>query len=137
MFKPKVSKMEFEAAMLPSNRREVFFDVLKLHFSKLALCGMISLLFTLPFLFLTMTRDSVEAALYGSGAQGTETLVRLTTYENLFALLEIPCFTLLSVGLAGLARIVRRFAWEEPVRVWADFARGCPRTGNSTCLWAC
>lgn len=124
MFQPKVSKTEFEAAMLPSTRREVFFDVLKLHFSKLSLCGMISLAFTLPFLFMTMARDGLEAALYGSGAQGAEALVQLTTYENLFALLEVPCFALLSVGLAGLSRAVKRFAWEEPVRVGADFAKG-------------
>lgn len=124
MFKPKVSKTEFEAAMLPSTRKEVFFDVLKLHFSKLSLCGMISLAFSLPFLFMAMARDGLEAALYGSGAQGAEALVQLTTYENLFALLEIPCFALLSVGLAGLSRIIKRFAWEEPVRVWEDFAKG-------------
>lgn len=128
LFKPKTAKADFEASMLPSTRREVFFDVVKLHFPKLVVCGVISLLFTLPFLFTAMARDGLQATLYQgslSGDQDGETaLVYLTTYQNVIALVEIPCFLLLSVGLAGLARVVKRFAWEEPVRVGGDFVKG-------------
>lgn len=128
MFKPKIAQTDFEANMLPATRREVFWDVVKLHFPKLALCGMVSLLFTLPFLFTTMARDNLQASFYEislSGSRDDETvLVYLTTYQNVIALVEVPCFLLLSVGLAGLARIVKRFAWEEPVRVGEDFIKG-------------
>lgn len=33
-FKPKPAKKEYERSMLPKNRKEVFFDVIKLNWGK-------------------------------------------------------------------------------------------------------
>lgn len=138
MRRPRTAKTDFTPEMLPATRREVFFDVVKLQFGKLALCGLLALGFTLPFLFSTMAQDLFQSVLYQRVAEGTLTegaaAVYATSYQNLFPLVEVLCYLLLSVGLAGLSRIVKRLAWEENVSLGADFAKGVKQNGKQYAL---
>lgn len=136
LFKRKIPENDYSAAMLPSTRREVFFDVVKLQFPKLALCGLVSLIFTLPFLISELVQDIYQAALYQSGAEsgGEAAALYLVTFQNVFAVLDVLLFVFLSVGLAGLSRIIKRLAWEEPVSIWPDFAKGVRQNGKHYAL---
>lgn len=58
MFKPKIAKTDYTEAMLPHTRKEVFFDVVKLHFRELILCGVIVFAFSLPMHILTLLEDA-------------------------------------------------------------------------------
>lgn len=135
---PKTAETDYTPAMLPATRREVFFDVVKLQSGKLALCGLISLGFTLPFLFSAMAQDLFQSSLYRRAAEGTLTesaaAVYAVEYQNLFPLAEVLCYLLLSVGLAGLSRVIKRLAWEENVSLWADFAKGVRQNGKQYAL---
>ena len=51
IFKPKYAKINYEKDMLPKNRRELFFDVLKLQWSKLLLLGVLMYLCYLPMYY--------------------------------------------------------------------------------------
>lgn len=94
LFKAKIPEKDYGAAMLPATRREVFFDVVKLQFPKLTLCGLISLTFTLPFLISELVQDIYQAALYQSGAEsgGEAAALYLVTFQNVFAVLDVLFF---------------------------------------------
>lgn len=137
-FKPKVAKADYTPGMLPTTHREVFFDVVKLHTRKLLICGFLSFLFTLPFLVSSLMETIFQGSLYersmAGEISGEAALLSLTTYQNLSAMADILFFMLLAVGLAGLARAVKRFAWEENVDVFHDFAKGVGQNGKQFLL---
>lgn len=56
----KTAKSDFVPDMLPHTRKQVFFDVCKLHFGKLLLCGFIMFCFSLP-----LHLSAVFSELYG------------------------------------------------------------------------
>lgn len=124
----KVSKTEYTANMLPATRREVFFDVIKLNKAKLLTLGVISFLFTMPFLILTIILSSYESYLlsanYSELITAEEALTDLTTFRNLISLIKCIFYVIFSVGLAGITRIIKLFVWEENVNLGADFLKG-------------
>lgn len=134
LFQSKVPQEDYSTGMLPSTRREVFFDVLKLQFPKLALCGLFSLAFTLPFLVSELVQDVYQTSLYQSGAENEAAALYLVTFRNVFAALDVLFYVFTSIGLAGLSRIIKRLAWEEPVNVWGDFGKGVQQNGRHYAL---
>ena len=121
--KPKPAKKDFTEDMLPHTRREVFFDVLKLHWAKFLLLGLISLIFSVPLLISALMRDLYLLAVYSE--LGGEELVSQAVYiNNLFAALNIPCYLIYFAGFSALARIIKRYAFEDPVSISTDFAKG-------------
>lgn len=134
LFQSKVPQEDYSAGKLPSTRREVFFDVLKLQFPKLALCGLFSLAFTFPFLASALVQDVYQASLYQNGGSNEAAALFLVTFQNVFAALDVLFYIFLSIGLAGLSRIIKRLAWEEPVDVWRDFSKGVRQNGRQYAL---
>lgn len=128
IFKPKAAAQDCTQTSLPATRRAVFWDVLKLQYSKLALCGLITLAASLPFFLLTMVGDIYRLSLLQQVQQGelTQDLASLysTLSRDLSAIVQIPLLLLLAVALAGTGRIVKLLAWEEPVLFWPNLRRG-------------
>lgn len=128
IFKPKAAAQDCTQASLPATRRAVFWDVLKLQYSKLALCGLITLAASLPVFLLTMVGDVYRLSLFQQVQQGelTQELGSLynTLSRDLSVVVQIPLLLLLAVALAGIGRIIKLLAWEEPVLFWPDLRRG-------------
>ncbi len=127
--KIKRAAKDFSPDMLPQTRKAVFFDVLKLHWQKLLLLGLILLLFAIPLILNMMTNDvylsNYFAALEESGRQNDADAVYAPVYRDLFTYaLNIPLLMLFSVGLSGVLRVLRQYAWEENVHIPTDFVRG-------------
>ena len=121
--KPKPAQKDFTEDMLPHTRREVFFDVLGLHWAKFLLLGLISLIFAVPLLISALLRDLYLLTAYSE--LGGEELIRQAVYiNNLFAAVNIPCYLIYFVCFAALARIIKRYAFEDPVSISTDFAKG-------------
>lgn len=124
----KAAKEDYTAAKLPSTRRAVFFDVLKLQFFKLALCGLVTLAAAMPFLGIAMLQDGYQLSLYQQNVEGmlenTAAAMYHVTFQNLMGMLEIPFFLILAVALSGVSRVVKLLAWEEPVTLWPDMGKG-------------
>ncbi len=116
--------------MLPKNRKEVFFDVMKLNFGKMLMFGCIMLFFAFPIHALAIAEDFYRDALNQTiaGVTEVEKIARVYLSELLFHILRsainIPFFVLFSVGLAGMARVIRQYAWGENVDFNHDFALG-------------
>lgn len=108
------SSKQFNENDLPSNRREVFGDVLKLHYFSLIKIGLIILLFALPLFVINFFKDYSFIIAHDTGESNSLILAILCVVEA-FAIL------LLSIPVAGLGRIFREYAWLEPVFFSADF----------------
>lgn len=120
--KPKAAKNDFTKAMLPKNRKEVFFDVVKLQWQSLLLQGLILLLFYLPLLLSTAVKDIYIATAYATeGAQAAQNTVML---ELLLSFVNIPLLAIFAVGVSGVLRTVRQYAWGENVHLSTDFSKG-------------
>ncbi len=129
VFGKKAGSADYTVSMLPQNRKQVFFDVLKLHWPSFMGYGMLVMLFTAPMLLLTWAEDSYRygvmkdfADLTDEGKQ--EAYNAMLSMNNARALLNIFLFLLLSVCLAGMIRVIRQYAWGENVSFAFDFFKG-------------
>lgn len=119
---------DFTADNLPSTRKEVFFDRLKLHFGKLLKIGLICFLFALPLFVIGLLKDVGIASVYAEYESGSITLeqahIYVATAENIYNLLSIVAYLILSIGVAGCMQIIKRLAWIEPIFFRQDFKDG-------------
>lgn len=133
------ARQEYTQSMLPQNRKEVFFDVVRLHWRKLFMLGLLVLLFSAPLHLLQWLQDGHAMQLQElseelSGEQLQEALYELATANNIRVFAGIPFWALLGLGLAGLCRVIRQYAWEENVHVYTDFIKGIRENGKHTAL---
>ncbi len=125
----KIATKDYEASMLPQTRRAVFFDVFKLQWRKLLILGGILVLFSLPMIVLNLLRDGYAIGLFYGAEGATEEAKNQAGIQLLFAdvwknVLQIIPFMIYSVGLAGVLRVLRQFAWGENIYIPTDFGKG-------------
>ncbi|MBR5192418.1 MAG: hypothetical protein IKW33_03305 [Clostridia bacterium] len=128
----------YARASLPSNRWELFWDILKGSFWRLVLINLLIVLFLIPLFALLILH---KIALSGMGAMGPFNQVFGVGYQgvpnmNGFAeqisfnattssLLFLPLTAFfVSISLAGGAYIMRNIVWTEGIFVANDFWRG-------------
>ncbi len=125
----KAAKADCEAKNLPQTRKEVFFDVLKLHWKSFISYGALFLLFTVPFHALAIRDDLYQAAMMQNFATlapeaQMEAILQVLSVKNASALLNVVSFLILSVFLSGMLRVIRLHAWEENVFFGYELWRG-------------
>lgn len=128
MKKLKQSQQDFTFAQLPHNRTEVFVDCYKMRWGTILVIGLFVLLFCLPLLCAEIFTDIVGTSIYDRLLKGeiteTEAIASLNSLRVLVALIDIPCWACLAVGLAGTTRVIRQLAWGEPIFFFSDFKQG-------------
>lgn len=127
--KQKFANSDFSKNMMPQNRKQVFRDVMQLHWQKMLLLGVILLVFYIPILLLTICYDTYTAAVYqampGMEAEQQNAAVNFVIQLDLIrSVITTVLLVLLSVALSGVLRTIRQYAWEENVHIPTDFARG-------------
>ncbi len=127
LFKP--SAKEYTKDMLPHTRRQVFFDVIKLNFTKLLFVGLLIFLFSLPLHLSSLFGDIYVGKLNAkimesSGEQQKALIAQVIAFDNLHAVFDIVLLAIFSVGFAGAQRIIRQYAWETNVFIGNDFSLG-------------
>lgn len=128
-FRLKKAEKDFTPDMLPTTRKGVFKDVVKLHFWMLIKLGLLLLLFSAPIHILAGIEQIYVAYLHETIGTATPEAVAQVTYQavfvsNLRAAINIPLLMLFSVGFSGIMRVMRQFAWGENVSFGHDFAVG-------------
>lgn len=143
MKKNKVARADFNEAGLPKNRRQVFFDCIKMRYFTLSLCGVILVLFALPFLFALAYGDISSNAVYSKAvADGAELVAAQALFyqaRNIAHFICIPALMFWAVGFAGTTRVIRQIFWGEAVFFRLDFKDGVKQNSAAFCtvfgLW--
>ena len=109
------SKNNGEKSFLPHNRWQVFADRLKTHFGKYLMCGLLLAVFALPLFGVRVYTDITVATLYDKLMSGellqAEYDGAVSTLSLAVSLVNVVCYAVFAVGLAGTMRIVRQSAW--------------------------
>ena len=107
--KIKKRHTDYQPQMLPQNRKEVFWDVLKLHFWDFMVLGCIVLLFSLPLHLVAIGEDVLVGRIYAGLASagpyqegGYLTLLAISVLRAAVSTVLTPFF---AVGLSGILRI--------------------------------
>lgn len=123
--KTKKAEKDFSQSMLPQTRRDIFFDVVKLQWSKLLRLSLILLISALPLLLIAVYEDTyVLTAYQDAGIPGEQIPAVIAPLHIYCAILSAPCILLFFLALSGVIRVVRQLAWEENVMVFPDFMIG-------------
>ncbi len=119
---------------LPADRRGAFFYVISGHWRNFLCYGLLMLAFCLPIHGAAVLEETL--ALLASAGEGSPEEIKLTIHgiRRLCAGLKIPGFALLAVPVAGLARVIRQYAWMERVDFWPEFAKGIRENLRHTLL---
>ena len=127
--KIKKRATDYTPQMLPQNRKEVFFDVLRLHFWDLIKLGCIMLLFSLPLHLTAIGEDIVVGSIYTKiqdapleQQQGGYVMVMLARVIR--AAISTVLSPILAIGLAGVLRAIRQYGWGENVFLATDILKG-------------
>lgn len=136
--KQKVAKTDFSEQNLPHNRKEVFFDCVKLYWQKMLLLGLIMLACAVPLLTVSAVCDTVQQGLSRQLADGVIDKVayngQTAWLRFVEALIDIPCYVIVCVGLSGTVRVTRQMIWAEPLFFANDFADGIKQNWLTFCL---
>lgn len=123
--KIKRASADFEKSMLPQTRRAVFFDVIKLQWSKLLGLAVILLVSALPLLLIAIYEDTYFLTASEDPSISPETIpTLLAPLHSLCAIFSAPCLILFFMGLSGVIRVIRQLGWEEHAMVFPDFMIG-------------
>ena len=127
----KHSQAEFTEYGLPHNRKEVFFDVLKNRYGTVVGCGLILCLFTLPFFAVKVLGETVFTSVFyqfdGDMDKAEEYAKVLRFYV---AVIEVPCFSIMALGFAGVTKVLRQLLWAEGLFFKTDFFSGVKQNGK-------
>lgn len=142
LFKHNPNKREYTKDMLPHNRKEVFFDVLKLQWKSFLLIGALVLAAAIPLivcyvveqLYSSMMLDQVTDL--ENAAEYMIALNKINMFSSVMAFIKIPFFALLAVVISGVARMIRQYAYEECVQFSYDFSQGFKQNCKQSVLLA-
>ena len=123
------SKETFTKDLLPHNRREVFFDIFKLHYFSFIKMGVILVPFSFPFFIVNFIKDYSFIMAKESG-NSNNVLVFTCLIIEFFLIL------ILAVPISGFGKIYHEYAWLEPVFFADDFKSGIKENIKPTMISA-
>ncbi len=137
----KAPTADFTVDMLPHNRRELFFDIIKLRWTKFFAQGALTVLFMLPMILFSWIEDSYNYGIIQEmsslpEAERMELYGKMLSMSNTKAMLNIFSFLLVSVCIAGIVRIVRQCSWRENISLGYDFIKGVKQNIGQMALLA-
>lgn len=119
---------------LPENRRQLFFRTIKAEWKTLFMCGFTILLFSLPLHAFQIYDDLYGNMLSSQYAQGLITEEEVNSLYRAFLyirrLAEIFLYVIFSIGLSGVARVIRSLAFGKGVKFGADFKTGASQNAR-------
>ena len=125
----KSAKVDFQIGSLPQTRKEVFADVLKIHWRSFVGFAFLFVLFTLPFHLLGIKDDVIQMNIMQDFANMTAeqqqaAILQVLSVKNTSAVFNIASFVIFAVFLSGMIRVIRQYSWEENVFLGFDMMQG-------------
>ena len=138
----------YARAQLPSNRWELFWDILKGRFGKLFVINLLMILFFIPLVLLIFFRYVAVLNFgamwpfsqpFGVGFQAPPSMVgyseQIIFNVNSLVYLLLPiAATIAALGVSGGAYVIRNMVWTEGIFVANDFWRGIKQNFKSILL---
>ena len=132
---------DYARSTLPTNRWQLFWDIMKGRFGRLMLVNLLTLITFIPLILVYIWRLLVNSAQdmigpYGAGLgvgypviPNVVGVAEWTAFQNdlLFFALFIVAGLIAAVGLSGGMYIIRNLIWTEGIFVANDFVRGIRR----------
>jgi uncharacterized membrane protein YesL len=126
----KAGKADFTPDQLPKNRRQLFFETLRVRFSSLIGMNLLYVFFMLPSLLWTFINSQLVFSMLDAGmdAAGTAQIadaasqtanVMGTVFIYLIGL--IPCMAFSGAFKPGIVYILRNWARDQHSFIWSDF----------------
>ena len=137
----KAKAHDYLPLMLPSSRKEIFFDVLKLHFGKFLLMGLAVLVLALPLHLTAIAEDLYVSGIYSSLEMTTQqqrlgALYAVVAVRGLRAFFDVILLIIFAFFFSGILRVVRQYAWMENVFFITDFSKGWKQNWKQSVLLA-
>lgn len=128
---------DYQPVMLPQNRKDVFLDVMQIHWRSVLGLGFVAMFFLLPLFLLLWIRDEQllniqELASALAPQQFQEAWYNYANADNIRSGVSVVCWVWFGIGLAGILRIMRQYAWEESVHFFSDFLKGVRDNAKNT-----
>ena len=114
-FYGKQGKADFTVADLPQNRVQLFFTVLKVRWSQMALLNLLYLIIWIPAI--VWTALNVVVLNNNAATEGFSSASLVTTWLLILA----PCIAITGPFTAGVTYVLRNWARDEHSFVWSDF----------------
>lgn len=128
LFNKRENNIDFKKSDLPKTRKQLFVDILKLHFIDLLKIGLIFILFSIPLFASIIIKDLFTLSLLD---QYNASLITLEQYKNnllftfyLFNSIEVVALLILSFAFMGSFRIFRELCYLRPVFFNQDYITG-------------
>ena len=124
----KKATHDFKINDLPKNRKEVFFDCLKMRYGIIMGLGLMCVLFALPIVICLLLRDISLSSLLENIAnqkyEEGEGYELFYTLKMTYSVVMVPCFVIFGIGLSGVMYIIRQLVWYEGMFFFSDFFEG-------------
>ena len=138
----------YARASLPSNRWELFWDIIKGRFGKLVIINLLMFLFFLPLIGLIFLRYTILFNLgsaypftqgFGVGYMIPPSLLgyseRIIYDVNSITLVLLPIAGIFAaLGISGGAYVIRNMVWTEGIFVANDFWKGIKQNFKQVCV---
>lgn len=134
--KIKYATADFNEASLPTNRKNVFQDILKQRFDLILKMGLVMLIVLIPLLILLLAFDwvIVNATLSNdpnSSVDTEEVAYLMTILKSIAIMITSP---LLALGLSMILEVLKKVIWYEPVHFLYDCVQGIKKHYKSIVL---
>lgn len=141
MKRRKTKARDYLPSMLPSSRKEIFFDVLSLHFGKFLLMGLAVLCLAMPLHLTAIAEDLYVSGVYSSLGAATQqqqlgALYTVVAVRGLRGFLDVILLMIFALFFSGILRVVRQYAWMENVFFITDYIKGWKQNWKQTVLLA-
>ena len=134
----KRASIDFDKSRLPSNRFEVFTDVIKNRWKTLLALGMIIFIFSIPLISVQWIAEIIIQQLTKAYTAGkTEQIIYSLQIKRLYSvsgLINILCYMIAAIGIAGNMRVIKRLIWGEGINTVQDFFQGVKENYSKT-VW--
>ena len=134
----KEKSEEYARSTLPTNRWQLFWDIFKGNFGKIAKVNVLVLIFFIPLLFVFLVNGMMNDYNSSTYPFGANLGIGYPAYPNLAGVSELLVYNndliillgvivasmIAAVGLAGGMYVIRNMVWTEGIFVANDFWRG-------------
>lgn len=120
---------------LPVTRKAHFKDSIKNRWRLLLRCGLILLLFSLPLIICSFSKDFFLFSKVSAEEVEQKDYTNLVAFlELIYSFIILANSALFSVGLSGVLKIIKKVCWSEGVIFWSDFKCGIKENIRVTLL---